>query len=181
MHKRIIAAGALTLLLAPACALAAGTTAKPATSTAHPAAHAAHAAPAPKVAPADEYFGRMKMSILGITNSIRDTGLREGFDPPNASKYFGGLAFTEDALEDWSHKYPQDSWIPKRAYDLSHEFWLMHTADANTKAERCRAILFKQFPKNHWAVLASHETAALVAPVAAAPAAAANAPVSHQQ
>jgi len=172
MDKRIIAAGALAIVIAPAAAFAAGSSTKPVTS----AARVTHA---PKVAPADEYFGRMKMSILGITNSIRDTGLREGFDPANASRYFGGLAFTEDALEDWSHKYPQDSWIPKRAYDLSHEFWMMHTPDADARADRCRAILFKQFPKNRWAVVARAETPAKIAPVAAAPAAAA-APVTQQ-
>lgn len=123
-----------------------------------------------KVAPADEYFGRMKMSILGITNSIRDTGTREGFDPANASKYYSGLSFTEDALEDWAQKYPGDSWIPRRAYDLSHEFWLMHTPEADAKAQRCRLVLFRQFPHDRWAVIAKTESALTVAPVAAAPA-----------
>lgn len=165
MRKHIIVSGALALLLMPGAAFASGSATKPASST----VHAAHAS---KVAPADEYFGRMKMSILGITNSIRDTGLREGYDPSNASRYFNGLSFTEDALEDWSHKYPTDSWIPKRAYDLSHEFWLMHTPEADAKAQRCREMLFRQFPKNRWAVVARTESPAVVAPVAAAPAAA---------
>ena len=129
------------------------------------AAHPAHVAAAPKVAPADEYFGRMKMSILGITNSIRDTGVREGYDPQHASQYYNTLAMTENAVEDWAHKYPQDSWIPRRAYDLSHEFWRMHTPDANAEAQRCRTILFRQFPHNHYAVLAHRESASKVAPV----------------
>jgi hypothetical protein len=129
-----------------------------------------HAKPMPpsKVAPADEYFGRMKMSILGITNSIKDTGIREGNDPANAGKYYSGLAFTEEALEDWAHKYPQDSWIPRRAYDLSHEFWLMHTPAADATAERCRVVLFKQFPHDRWAEIARTESALTVAPVASA-------------
>ena len=172
MDKRIVAAGALALALVPAASLAAGTHPKPAASSVHKATPV-------KVAPADEYFGRMKMSILGITNSIRDTGLREGFDPTNAGKYYGGLAFTEEALEDWAHKYPQDTWIPRRAYDLSHEFWHMHTPQADGQAQRCRAILFKQFPHNHWAVIARGESAAKVAPVAAVPANAE--PVKQQQ
>ena len=33
------------------------------------------------VAPADEYFGRMKMSILGIRNEIHDLTLKIGFEP----------------------------------------------------------------------------------------------------
>lgn len=157
MRKWIFAAGAFLVAAAiPAFSLAAGS--KPAASPPKPA----------KVAPADEYFGRMKMSILGITNSIRDTGLREGFDPANASRYYSNLAFTENALEDWAQKYPQDSWIPRRAYDLSHEFWRMHTPDANVQAQRCRAVLFRQFPHNHWAVIARRESAVSVAPVAPA-------------
>jgi hypothetical protein len=123
---------------------------------------------ASKVAPADEYFGRMKMSILGITNSIKDTGIREGNDPANASKYYSGLAYTEEALEDWAHKYPQDSWIPRRAYDLSHEFWLMHTPAADASAARCRAVLFTQFPHDRYAAIAKTESALTVAPLASA-------------
>ena len=160
MHRQFVIAGALIAsLLVPATALAAGTP-----SHATPA----HAKPAPiKVAPADEYFGRMKMSILGITNTIRDTRTREGFDPANAAKYYQTLAFAEDALQDWANKYPQDSWIPRRAYDMSHDFWLMHTPQGNVMAGRCRIILFRQFPHNHWAVIARSETAAKVAPVVA--------------
>jgi hypothetical protein len=172
LDMRILAAGALVLSLAPATSLASTTKPVP--------AHSHVMAVAPKVAPADEYFGRMKMSILGITNTIRDTGMREGFDPANASKYYGGLAFTEDAIEDWAQKYPQDSWIPRRAYDLSHEFWLMHTPAADSQAQRCRTLLFRQFPHNHWAVVARTETAMSVAPVAALPASAI-APAKQQQ
>ena len=172
MNKRTIAAVTLALALVPAAALAAGTNAN--------RVHAVHAAPV-KVAPADEYFGRMKMSILGITNSIRDTGMREGFDPPNAGKYYASLSLTEDALEDWATKYPQDSWIPRRAYDLSHDFWRIHTPDADAQAQRCRAILFSHFPRNHWAVIARHETPATVAPVAAVPAAVDSSAKQQQQ
>jgi len=176
MHTRSIALGALLLAMAPVSALA--------SSTSTPAHHTAvvhHAAPAPKVAPADEYFGRMKMSILGITNSIRDTGTREGFDPAHASQYFGGLMMTENALMDWAQKYPQDSWIPRRAYDLSHDFWHMHTADGDRQAQVCRNILFHQFPHNHFAVVARGETPAKVWPVAVSAAASTSTTTNQQQ
>ncbi|HXW76461.1 MAG TPA: hypothetical protein VEJ20_03535 [Candidatus Eremiobacteraceae bacterium] len=137
---------------------------KPVAST--PATLHAHPKPAPKllVAPADEYFGRMKMSILGITNSIRDTGLREGFNPTNAASYYSGLMWTEDALKDWAAKYPHDGWIPRRAYDLSHDFWRMHMPQADAAAQACRQLLFRQFPHDHWTAIARSETAAKVAP-----------------
>src|SRR5690348_2366336 len=176
MFTRSVALGALLLSIAPAMALASSTP----TSVHHTAA-VKHAAPAPKVAPADEYFGRMKMSILGITNSIRDTGTREGFDPSHASQYYGGLMLTENALMDWAHKYPQDSWIPRRAYDLSHDFWHMHTADGDRQAQVCRNILFHQFPHNHWAQVARTETSAKVWPVAVGAAPSASTTTTQQQ
>jgi hypothetical protein len=62
------------------------------------------------LAPADEYFGRMKMSILGISNTIKDAGLHldQGAD---SMAVIDGLAFTEDAIRDWQHHYPRDPWI----------------------------------------------------------------------
>ena len=174
MFTRSIALGALLLAIAPASALASSTS-----TAVHHTAAVKHAAPAPKVAPADEYFGRMKMSILGITNSIRDTGMRENFDPSHASQYYGGLMMTENALLDWAHKYPQDSWIPRRAYDLSHDFWHMHTSDGDRQAQVCRNILFHQFPHDHWARIARVENSAKVWPVAVS--AAAPASTTNQQ
>jgi hypothetical protein len=116
------------------------------------------------VAPADEYFGRQKISTLGIDNMIRDTTQRENFDPSLAYRLVGALSTAEDALEDWAAKYPHDSWIPKRAYLMSHLFWRMHTPEANAMANRCRTLLFKQFSHTRYAVLARVETPAMIAP-----------------
>ena len=121
----------------------------------------------PVVAPADEYFGRMKLSILGISNTIHDTKLREGFDPANAATNFDKLSLAEDALEDWSNKYPHDTWLPGKAYYMSHEFWAMNTADGNREAERCRALLFRHFATSPYAQKARVENAAMFAPPAA--------------
>ena len=126
-----------------------------------------HTKPAPaNVAPADEYFGRQKISTLGIDNMIRDTETRENYNPELAPRLYGALANAEDALEDWVHKYPHDSWIPKRAYLLSHLFWRMHTPEASAAAQRCRSVLFVYFPKNRYASLAHKESEATYAPTA---------------
>lgn len=114
-------------------------------------------------APVDEYFGREKISTLGIDNLIRDTDQRESSDPTIAARLYGGLIAAEDALEDWAAKYPHDSWIPKRAYEMSHLFWRMHAPEAYAAADRCRNLLFKQFPESRYAVLAHVETPAMMA------------------
>jgi hypothetical protein len=64
------------------------------------------------LAPADEYFGRMKMSILGISNTIKDAGLHldQGAD---SMAVIDSLAFTEDAIRDWQRHYPRDPWIAR--------------------------------------------------------------------
>ncbi len=155
-------AAVLSLVAALAISLAGvvGSQAASANSTSHSAAQ-----PAPKLAPVDEYFGRMKLSPLGINNSIHDTSMHIKYDPNNAGKYYSGLEWAEDALHDWARKYPQDTWLPGRAYFMSHVFWQMHTAEADAAADRCRSLLFTQFPKSHWAALARGETKEKVAPV----------------
>jgi hypothetical protein len=66
-----------------------------------------------RLAPADEYFGRLKMSVLGIQNVIRDMRLRVQSDPTRTESIFGSLAMVEDSIHDWESKYPQDNWIAK--------------------------------------------------------------------
>ena len=139
------------------------------------AGHARPAAVQVRVAPADEYFGRQKLSILGINNTIHDTNLRIGFDPAHAAKYYGQLATVQDSLLDWARKYPHDTWLPGRAYYLSHVFWQLHSTDGDAGANKCRTMLFKQFPKSHWAMLAQKETRDSVAPLTTADMAARNA------
>ncbi len=109
-------------------------------------------------APVDEYFGRQNVSPLGIDNMIRDTDQRESSNPAMAARLYGGLMVAEDALEDWATKYPYDSWIPKRAYEISHLFLRMHSAEANAAADRCRTILLTQFPTSRYAALVQDET-----------------------
>ena len=63
------------------------------------------------LAPADEYFGRFNLSVLGIANTIRDAGARmdSGTDP--RTMLSGPLTFVTDAVKDWEQKYPADPWI----------------------------------------------------------------------
>lgn len=71
---------------------------------------AAHPAPASALAPADEYFGRMKMSILGIRNELQlirgrvESGGRPG-------DVLASAKFVEDAMRDWARRYPRDPWL----------------------------------------------------------------------
>ncbi|MDE2481486.1 MAG: hypothetical protein KGN02_04805 [bacterium] len=82
------------------------------------------ASAASSVAPADEYFGPFKESILGIRNRLlafeRDTAW-------DLKRHLRALDNEELAIEDWYRKYPRDPWIRDfsarlvRVYDRARE------------------------------------------------------------
>ena len=76
-------------------------------------ASAAHAATMRDLAPADEYFGRMKMSVLGIRNALDGLERRASGGDRNVASMSGQLALVEDAMHDWRVHYPRDTWLPR--------------------------------------------------------------------
>jgi hypothetical protein len=102
-----------------------------------------------KVAPADEYFGKLKLSILGIRNTIKDMGLKADADPGHAAAVvMGAISLTEDALHDWEKKYPQDTWIPPAIFSLERLYAKVDSDDARTHAKIVMAWLVHDYPKS---------------------------------
>jgi hypothetical protein len=66
-------------------------------------------------APADEYFGRMKLSYLGINNTFRDQAVRAG-DHTTDDDIQGKVRFAEESLGVWRHKYPRDQQLPRSLF-----------------------------------------------------------------
>lgn len=97
-----------------------------------PACAAAHSRS--RLAPADEYFGRQKMSILGIRNELRETLMRVDFSPQQASLQLRACLSIENSLEDFGRKYPEDTWLPGMVRDLAGLYQRMHTRDAREHA-----------------------------------------------
>ena len=79
------------------------------------AAPAANAAGMRDLAPADEYFGRLKMSVLGIRNELNGLEQRASSGDRNIGAMSGKLAFVDDAMRDWRAHYPRDTWMPRYA------------------------------------------------------------------
>src|ERR1700736_359018 len=65
------------------------------------------------LAPADEYFGRMRMSVLGIRNELDGLERRAAGGDRNVAAMSGKLALVDDAMSDWRSRYPRDSWLPR--------------------------------------------------------------------
>ena len=158
--KRLIAC---VSLVAVASTAALATTAPVSSAKHHPvAAHktvkkVAKAKPRCKVAPADEYFGKLKMSILGIRNTIKDKGLLVDVDSTKAESTYGAIALTEDAMHDWEHKYPCDSWLPGTIFALEHFYAKIHTADGVKHVHATFAWLRHDFPRYNNLAVATKE------------------------
>lgn len=107
----------------------------------------AHVAPKKvAIAPADEYFGRMKMSILGIRNEIHDLGLQIDTQPAKVESVLSMANLTEDALADWQKKYPQDPWLPKTLFALERMYAKAPWSDEfNARAKRVMSMLVARY------------------------------------
>ncbi|HTW84139.1 MAG TPA: hypothetical protein VMD91_08745 [Candidatus Sulfotelmatobacter sp.] len=99
-----------------------------------------------RLAPADEYFGRMKMSVLGIANTIRDAGkrLEEGSSPNDMLR--GPLYFAVDAIRDWEHKYPSDHWIPRDLMALETVYLRAGSQESYAMARRTAHWIAADYP-----------------------------------
>jgi len=78
------------------------------------------------LAPADEYFGRLEMSFIGINNTFHDMAIAAGdatTDPAIVNK----VDFAMEALNVWQNRYPHDSQLA-RSYFLGEtvlkKIWL---------------------------------------------------------
>jgi hypothetical protein len=107
---------------------------------------AAKKAVAIKVAPADEYFGRLKMSILGIANTIKDQSLAYDRRPDQLQAELHAVSFAEDAIRDWEHKYPQDPWIAKSLFALERFYNKIPTDECRADAMATMRWLVRDFP-----------------------------------
>jgi hypothetical protein len=112
------------------------------------------------LAPADEYFGRFNLSILGVANTIRDAGNRldAGADP--REMIAGPLYFATDALHDWEKTYPSDPWIPKELLALEGAYLHANTDDGAKLAAQTEAWLVADYPNSAYAAQGRGQLAA---------------------
>ncbi|MBV9270839.1 MAG: hypothetical protein JO165_07090 [Candidatus Eremiobacteraeota bacterium] len=64
-----------------------------------------------RLAPADEYFGQQKMSILEVGNRLRDMSRQLQSPTAKTQDVLHTAQLTEDAMRDWQRKYPGDPWL----------------------------------------------------------------------
>jgi hypothetical protein len=111
------------------------------------------AEPTANLAPADRYFGRLKMSILGVRNSLKDLSARADAHPEDAEHIFDKTVLVEDALRDWHAHFPRDPWIPKFAYSLAQLYGKLDSDDARVRRNDTLDWLVATFPESEYAML----------------------------
>ncbi len=116
------------------------------------AAHAARVAAAlyASMAPADEYFGPLKLSIIGIHNSIRDIGLRYKYNSSIAAASYASAQLVESAVRDWAHRYAHDPQLPRNIYALQRlytQILLQQSRDRAHVIAQWMALSFAHSPQ----------------------------------
>jgi hypothetical protein len=140
----VAVAGTSAFAAGPAGAAA---TPSPAKQRIHPASKKAAVRSIP--APADEYFGKLKLSILGIRNTIKDVGANIDVDASRWPGLMSKADFAEDAIHDWERHYPTDSWLPKTLFALERMYAKIDTDDGRKRSMAAMQWLVHDYP-NSW-------------------------------
>jgi hypothetical protein len=104
-----------------------------------------------RYAPADEYFGQLQMSILGIRNMIHDLSLRYDNTPENADAIVGEASMAEASLRDWENKYPKDPALARYVYELCQLYKKIDRDDARQKGVLTQSWLFSRYAQTQYA------------------------------
>ena len=100
-------------------------------------------------APGDEYFGRMKLSYLGIDNTYKDGSISAGdytTDPHLISK----LDFATDALRRWAAKYPNDPQLARSYFLGVLVMRKVYTQPEQQTSWEFTQILVKKYPNTYF-------------------------------
>ncbi len=100
------------------------------------------------LAPADEYFGHFRLSILGIANALKLAAdrLQAGADPHAICE--GSLFYVNDAIAAWERAYPQDPAIPRELLALERTYSRTATAEGRAHALETENWLHRDYPNS---------------------------------
>jgi hypothetical protein len=115
-------------------------------------------AAAPSVnAPADRYFGRLRMSALRIRYEIAQ--LKSRYDNhkllPENTSHLAGL--TAEAYYDWAGRYPKDGWLASTGLNLAHLYEDLPGAPARSAATKALTFVSAHFPNTRYSKHAAAE------------------------
>lgn len=100
-------------------------------------------------APGDEYFGRLKISYLGIDNTFRDGAISAGAytTDPNLIKK---LMYADEALQRWAAKYPNDPQLPRSYFLGIQVLRKVYTQPGQDLAWHYMQVLVTKYPSTYF-------------------------------
>lgn len=108
-------------------------------------------------APADEYFGRMKMSVLGIHNELARLTDEVQRDPNHPERVSNLATLVEGSIHDWERHYPHDPWLARHIYGLGQMYAQMRTREGHVCALRVLKWVITKYRSTHYAAYAASE------------------------
>ncbi len=106
--------------------------------------HVAHARAV--TAPADEYFGHQKYSILGIRNALHDLNIRYDGSAYRTPFLYANAAGLEDAMHDWDKRYHGDLWLGHYLFQLDQIYMRVPPALGRAKIESLSRWIVASYP-----------------------------------
>ncbi len=101
-------------------------------------------------APGDEYFGRMKMSYLGIDNTAHDVAIEAGAYTTNPG-LITRLEFADEALRQWEQRYPGDPQLARSYFLMIEVYRKVYTQDAQQRAWAYMQHVIHAYPSSYFA------------------------------
>jgi len=94
-------------------------------------------------APADEYFGRTKLSPIGVTNEIVRIG--KYLDVGWGARMTSEALYVVDAIDDWQHQYPRDYALPRLLLGTYKVLDRIDSPEAHDARAKVRHILTVEY------------------------------------
>jgi hypothetical protein len=96
-----------------------------------------------RTAPADEYFGNLKYSPIGVRNEV--TRINKYLDKGWGDRMEGDALQVDSAVEDWQKQYPHDETLPSNLLDAFKLMERVKTEKTIAAAGRLKNILLVQY------------------------------------
>ena len=102
-----------------------------------------------RTAPADEYFGRLKFSPIGVRNEV--IRVNKYLDRGWGFRMEGDAVQVELAVEDWQKQYPHDTTLPATLLDVYHLMERIDTPKTKAGGTALRTLLMVQYASSRQA------------------------------
>lgn len=96
-----------------------------------------------RTAPADEYFGNLKMSPLGVHNEI--VRINKYLDVGWGAQMAGAALELDSSVEDWQKQYPHDFTLPRNLLDLYKLLRRVPAESTHSAAAQIKFLLLVQY------------------------------------